>query len=55
VSILPGSVLERVALLPKPTEEGIAESLKSAIADLGNRLREQTANEPQLRGMCSKE
>jgi protein phosphatase len=53
VSILPDSVLERVASLPKTTEEGIAEALKSAIADLGNKLREHTANEPQLRGMSS--
>jgi protein phosphatase len=53
VKVLPGLVSERLAAQPKPTEEGIAEALKSAIADLGQKLREQTANEPQLRGMSS--
>lgn len=53
VKVLPGLVAERVAALSEATEAGIEDALKDAIADLSNRVKEQTAANPELRGMSA--
>ena len=53
VKVLPGLVAERVAALPEATEAGIEAALKDAIVDLSDKVKAQTANDPELRGMSS--
>lgn len=53
VKVLPGLVAERLAALPKATEAGIEGALKDAFAELSDKLKAQTANDPELRGMSS--
>ena len=53
VKVLPGLVAGRAALLAEAIEVGIEGALKDAIADLSDRLKKQTANDPELRGMSS--
>ena len=53
VKVLPGLVAKGVAALPKLTEAGIEGALRDAIADLSEKVKAQTANDPELRGMSS--